>query len=72
MHYNIKIKSSATDSENANVNKIAARSFQHFGSFYLHIGVAQFQAVSLVKLGGVFQDFHDRQQVAAVLCPFVG
>lgn len=41
-------------------------------SAYLHICVAQSQPVSFVQFGCVLQDFHDGQQVAAVLCPFIG
>lgn len=41
-------------------------------SSYLNIGVAQSQPGSLVQFSGVLQDFHDGQEVAAVLGPFIG
>lgn len=39
---------------------------------YLCVSVAQFLvAGSLVQLRGVLQDFHDGQEIAAVLGPFI-
>lgn len=41
-------------------------------SAYLHVGVAQSQPGSLVHFSGVLQNFHDGQEVTAVLGPFIG
>lgn len=57
--------------EKANIKDQRRDHFSISAHLYLHVSVAQFQTVSLVKLGGVFQDFHGGQQVTAVLRPVV-
>lgn len=44
----------------------------HVSASHLDVGVAQPQPGSLVKLGGVLEDLHDSQEVAAVLGSFIG